>query len=66
MIKFLDLKKINKRFRSEMDAAAKRLLDSGWYLLGKEIERFEADFAAYCGVKHCIGCANGLDALKLI
>lgn len=66
MIKFLDLKKINERFRGEMEAAAKRLLDSGWYLLGKEIERFEADFAAYCGVKHCVGCANGLDALKLI
>ena len=66
MIKFLDLKKINERFRREMDAAAKRLLDSGWYLLGKEIERFETDFAAYCGVKHCIGVANGLDALKLI
>ena len=66
MIKFLDLKKINERFRYEMDTATKRMLDSGWYLLGKEIERFEADFAAYCGVKHCIGCANGLDALKLI
>ena len=66
MIKFLDLHKINERFRAEMDAATKCMLDSGWYLLGKEIERFEANFAAYCGVKHCIGCANGLDALKLI
>lgn len=66
MIKFLDLKKINERFRNELDAAAKRMLDSGWYLLGREIEQFEADFAAYCGVKHCIGVANGLEALKLI
>lgn len=66
MIKFLDLKKINERFRCEMDAAVKRVLDAGWYLLGKEVERFEADFAAYCGVKHCIGVANGLDALNLI
>ena len=66
MIKFLDLKKINERFRSEMDAAVKRVLDSGWYLLGNEIERFEADFASYCGVKNCIGVANGLDALNLI
>ena len=66
MIKFLDLHKINERFRAEMDMAAKRVLDSGWYLLGKEVERFERDFAFYCGVKHCIGCANGLDALKLI
>ena len=66
MIKFLDLKKINERFRGEMDAATKRVLDSGWYLLGKENEAFEAEFAAYCGVKHAIGCANGLDALKLV
>ena len=66
MIKFLDLKKINERFRGEMDAAAKRVLDSGWYLLGNECEAFENEFAAYCGVKHAIGCANGLDALKLV
>ena len=66
MIKFLDLHKVNERFRSEMDAATKRVLDSGWYLLGKEVEKFEADFAVYCGTKHCIGVANGLDALKLI
>ncbi len=66
MIKFLDLHKINERFRGEMDAAVKRVLDSGWYLLGKEVEQFEADFAAYCGTKHCIGVANGLDALNLI
>ena len=66
MIKFLDLKKINERFRGEMDAAAKCVLDSGWYLLGKECEVFEQEFAAYCGVKHAIGCANGLDALKLV
>ena len=66
MIKFLDLHKINERFRDELDAATKRVLDSGWYLLGKENEAFEREFAAYCGVKHAIGCANGLDALKLI
>ena len=66
MIKFLDLHKINERFRAEMDVATKRVLDSGWYLLGKECEAFENEFAAYCGVKHAIGCANGLDALKLV
>ena len=66
MVKFLDLHKINERFRSEMDAAVKRVLDSGWYLLGKEVEAFEQEFAAYCGTKYCIGLANGLDALKLI
>ena len=66
MVKFLDLHKVNERFRAEMDAATKRVLDSGWYLLGKECEAFESEFAAFCGVRHAIGCANGLDALKLI
>ncbi len=66
MIKFLDLKKVNERFRPEIDKAVARVLDSGWYLLGREVEQFEADFAAYCGVRHCIGVANGLDALNLI
>lgn len=66
MIKFLDLHAVNERFRAELDLAAKRVLDSGWYLLGKEDEAFEREFAAYCGVRHAIGCANGLDALKLI
>lgn len=65
-IKFLDLKKVNERFRAELNGAARRVLDSGWYLLGSECEAFEREFAAYCGVKHAIGCANGLDALKLI
>ena len=66
MVKFLDLKAVNERFRAEMDAAVRRVLDSGWYLLGGECEAFEQEFAEWCGVKHCIGCANGLDALKLI
>lgn len=66
MVKFLDLEKINNRFRNEMDLAVKRVLDSGWYLLGEENDAFEKEFAEWCGVKHCIGCANGLDALKLI
>ena len=66
MIQFLDLKSVNERFRAEMDVAVKRVLDSGWYLLGKECESFEKEYADWCGVKHCIGCANGLDALKLI
>lgn len=66
MIKFLDLHKINERQRPEIDAAVKRVLDSGWYLLGKENERFSADFAKFCGVKHVIPVANGLDALRLI
>ena len=66
MIKFLDLHKINERFRKEIDERIKQVLDSGWYLLGEQKELFEKHFAQYCGVKHCIGCANGLDALNLI
>ena len=65
-IPFLDLKRINERLRSGIDVALKRVVDSGWYLLGKEIENFEKEFSEYCGVKNTIGCANGLDALKLI
>lgn len=66
MIKFLDLHKINERYRDEIDISIKRVLDSGWYLLGREDESFEEHFAGYCGTKHCIGCANGLEALYLI
>jgi len=66
MIKFLDLHKINERFREEIDARIKQVLDSGWYLLGNQDKEFEKNFAQYCGAKHCIGCANGLDALNLI
>lgn len=66
MIKFLDLKKINEQYREEIDEAIKKVLDSGWYLLGENCRLFEKNFASYCGVKHCISCANGLDALHLI
>ena len=63
MIKFLDLQKITARHADEIRAAALRVIDSGWYLQGKENERFEADYARYIGTKHCVGCGNGLDAL---
>lgn len=66
MIKFLDLEKINNRFRSEIDSRIGKILDKGWYLQGDENETFSSNFANYCGVKHCIGVANGLDALNLI
>ncbi|MBP5467746.1 MAG: DegT/DnrJ/EryC1/StrS family aminotransferase [Candidatus Riflebacteria bacterium] len=66
MIKFLDLYKVNELHRVEIDEAIKRVLDSGWYLLGKEVEAFEKEFAEFCGTKYCIGVANGLDALTLI
>ena len=65
-IKFLDLQKINNQHRQEIDGVIKKVLDSGWYLLGEAVEKFESSFATYCGVKHCIGISNGLDALILI
>lgn len=66
MIKFLDLYQINQRYREEIDERIKKVLDSGWYILGEQGKVFEKNFADFCGVKHCIGCANGLDALNLI
>jgi len=66
MIKFLDLKAINDSFEPELSIAIKRVLDSGWYLLGNELETFEHEYAKFIGSKYCIGVANGLDALRLI
>lgn len=65
MISFLDLKAINTQYRDELVAAATRVIDSGWYIQGTEVKAFEEEFADYCGSKHCIGVANGLDALTL-
>jgi dTDP-4-amino-4,6-dideoxygalactose transaminase len=66
MIPFLDLKKINDSFEPGLSGAIKRVLDSGWYLLGNEAKSFENEYAQFIGTKHCIGVANGLDALRLI
>ncbi|WP_019415891.1 DegT/DnrJ/EryC1/StrS aminotransferase family protein [Paenisporosarcina sp. TG20] len=66
MITFLNLKKVNAQYENELKEAAARVIDSGWYILGQEVKEFEQEFADYCGVKHCIGVSNGLDALKLI
>jgi dTDP-4-amino-4,6-dideoxygalactose transaminase len=66
MIKFLDLKAINDSFEPQLSNSIKRVLDSGWYLLGNEAAAFEREYASYIGSKHCIGVANGLDALRLI
>ncbi|WP_240990467.1 DegT/DnrJ/EryC1/StrS family aminotransferase [Psychrobacter submarinus] len=64
-IPFLDLKSINQQYREELVEACTRVIDSGWYINGSELEQFEANFAKYCGTKHAIGVANGLDALIL-
>jgi len=65
MVDFLNLKAINARYESELKEACARVIDSGWYIHGKEVENFENSFAKYCGSKHAIGVANGLDALTL-
>ncbi len=66
MVEFLPLGRINERFRNEIDTAIKETLDSGWYLFGKQNEEFETEFAKYCDTSYCVGCGNGLDALRLI
>lgn len=66
MIRFLDLQKINDRFRAEIDSIIKAVLDSGWYLDGVENENFARNFATFCGTKFALGVANGLDAINLI
>jgi dTDP-4-amino-4,6-dideoxygalactose transaminase len=65
MISFLDLKKINWRHREEMIAACTAVIDSGWYIHGENVARFESQFSSYCGTEHCVGVASGLDALVL-
>lgn len=65
MIPFLDLKSINSQYRRDLIKAAARVIDSGWYIQGTELKAFESEFSTYCGTKHCIGVANGLDALTL-
>ena len=66
MIPFLGLKHINQTYEPELSEAIQRVVNSGWYLLGVEKNKFEKEFAEYIGAKHCVGVANGLDALTLI
>lgn len=63
MIKFLDLQKITEKYSQEIHEAIDRVVDSGWYLQGKENEQFEANYSRYIGTRYAVGCANGLDAL---
>jgi dTDP-4-amino-4,6-dideoxygalactose transaminase len=65
MIPFLDLKSPHIELREEIDEAIARVVDSGWYILGPEVDAFEAEYAAYCEAAHCVSLANGLDALHL-
>jgi len=65
-VPFLDLKGVNAAHGGELRAAFDRVLDSGWYIMGEELANFEREFADYCGVRHCIGVANGLEAMQLV
>lgn len=64
-VPFLELRPAYEELREEFDAAYHRVMDSGWYLLGDELASFESEYANYCDVQHCVGVANGLDALHL-
>lgn len=65
MIPFLNLREINSVYQKQLIEACARVIDSGWYIGGNELSHFESEFAKYCGSEHCIGVANGLDALTL-
>ncbi len=66
MIKFLELQKINQKYHEQLTSACEQVITSGWYILGEKVKQFEKEFASCCGSKHCVGVANGLDALILI
>ncbi|MEM7185188.1 MAG: DegT/DnrJ/EryC1/StrS family aminotransferase [Bacteroidota bacterium] len=66
MIPFLDLHSVNSRFHEQFETAFREVLDSGYFILSDKVEAFEKQFASFCGVRHCIGVGNGLDALRLI
>lgn len=65
-VPFLSLRDISEKYKSELHEAVLRVVDSGWYLQGKENAVFEQHYAKYIGTNYCVGCANGLDALILI
>lgn len=64
-IPFGNLKKQYLSIKKELDQAIARVMNSGWYILGKEVEAFEKEFAGYCKVKHCVGVGNGMEALQI-
>jgi dTDP-4-amino-4,6-dideoxygalactose transaminase len=65
-VPFLDLKRLHEEIREPLEQAFMRVLDSGWFIIGSEVEAFESEFARYCGVNHCVGLGNGLDAIHLL
>ena len=65
MIRFLDLKAVHDPIREELDDAVRRVVASGWFVLGPEVEAFESEWASFVGARHCVSVGNGLDALSL-
>src|SRR4030042_1891385 len=65
-VPLVDMKSPYQELKLELDEAYHRVMNSGWYILGEELEAFEGEYAAYCGARHCIGVGNGLEALHLI
>src|SRR5438105_11605821 len=65
-VPFLNLSPQYLELKDQLDAAYRRVAESGQFILGPEVQSFESEFAAYCGAKHCVGVGNGLDALHLI
>lgn len=65
-VPFVDMRPMHNEIRKDLDAAYNRVVDSSWFIQGKELEQFENEFAAYCGAKYCVGVATGLDALYLV
>ena len=65
-VKFLDLERLHRDISAELEQACSTVIRSGHYIMGPELEAFELEFAQYCGVDHCLGVANGLDALRLL
>lgn len=65
-VSFLDLVRLHQSIREPLDAAYRRVVNSGWFIMGPELEAFEAEFAQYCEVKHCVGVGNGLEAIHLL
>jgi dTDP-4-amino-4,6-dideoxygalactose transaminase len=65
-VPFLELRRMLADYGEELEEAALRVVRSGWYILGREVEAFESEFAEYCGTRHCVGVANGLEAMELV
>lgn len=64
-VPFVDFSSPYKELQKDLDAAYQRFMESGWYVLGKEVEEFEREYAKYCGTKYCVGVGNCLDGLEL-